>query len=51
MPMTSSIAIVEDDPLIIQFLCEVLGDEGYAVRVYSDGRSAVAAIIAQPCRS
>jgi DNA-binding response OmpR family regulator len=48
MPMTSSIAIVEDDPLITRFLSEVLGDEGYAVRVYSDGRSAVAAIITQP---
>jgi DNA-binding response OmpR family regulator len=43
-----TITIVEDDPLIIQFLSEVLSDEGYAVRVYSDGRSAMTAILAQP---
>jgi two-component system response regulator ChvI len=48
MPMTVTIAIVEDDPLISRYLSEVLNDEGYAVRVYSDGRSALAAIIAQP---
>jgi DNA-binding response OmpR family regulator len=43
-----TIAIVEDDRFISQFLSEVLSDEGYAVRVYSDGRSAVTAILAQP---
>jgi DNA-binding response OmpR family regulator len=42
------ITIVEDDPLIAQFLSEVLSDEGYAVRGYSDGRSAVTTILAQP---
>ena len=44
-----TITIVEDDPLIIQFLSEVLSDEGYAVRVYSDGRSAMTASV--PVRS
>jgi len=43
-----TIAIVEDDPLIAQFLSEVLGDEGYTVRAFPDGRSGLAAIIAQP---
>jgi two-component system response regulator MtrA len=43
-----AIVIVEDDPLISQFLSEVLSDEGYTVRVYPDGRSGLAAIIAQP---
>jgi len=43
-----TIAIVEDDPLIAQFLSEVLSDEGYTVRAYPDGRSGLAAIIAQP---
>jgi DNA-binding response OmpR family regulator len=48
MHTTSTITIVEDDPLIAQFLREVLSDEGYIVRVYPDGRSGLAAIIAQP---
>ena len=43
-----TIVIVEDDPLITQFLSEVLSDEGYTVRAYPDGRSGLAAIIAQP---
>lgn len=43
-----TIAIVEDDRLIAQFLSEVLSDEGYMVRAYHDGRSGLAAIIAQP---
>jgi DNA-binding response OmpR family regulator len=43
-----TIAIVEDDPLIAQFLSEVLSDEGHTVRAYRDGRSGLAAIIAQP---
>jgi DNA-binding response OmpR family regulator len=43
-----TIAIVEDDPLIAQFLSEVLGDEGYTVRAFPDGLSGLAAIIAQP---
>jgi DNA-binding response OmpR family regulator len=42
------IAIVEDDPLIAQFLSEVLSDEGHTVRAYRDGRSGLDAIIAQP---
>jgi DNA-binding response OmpR family regulator len=43
-----TIAIVEDDLLIAQFLSEVLSDEGYAVRLYPDGRSGLTAIIANP---
>ena len=43
-----TIAIVEDDLLIAQFLSEVLSDEGYTVRAYLDGRSGLAAIIAEP---
>lgn len=46
--MISTIAIVEDNPLIAQFLSEVLSDEGYAARVYGDGRSAVAGVVGQP---
>ena len=42
------IAIVEDDPLIAQFLSEVLSDEGHTVRAYRNGRSGLDAIIAQP---
>ncbi len=45
---TITIAIVEDDPLITQFLIEVLSDEGYTVHAYPDGRSGLAAIIEQP---
>jgi len=43
-----TITIVEDNPLAAEFLSEVLSEAGYAVRVYGDGRSAVAAIIEQP---
>ncbi len=43
-----TIAIVEDNPLVEEFLSAVLSDVGYAVRVYNDGRSVLAAIIAQP---
>jgi two-component system KDP operon response regulator KdpE len=46
--MTGTIVVVEDNPLIAQFLSEALTDEGYAVRMFDDGRSALAAIIAQP---
>jgi DNA-binding response OmpR family regulator len=42
------IAIAEDNPLIAQLLNEALSDEGYLVRIFGDGRSALAAIIAQP---
>jgi DNA-binding response OmpR family regulator len=48
MPEVTTIAIVEDNLLIAQILSEVLSDEAYAVRIYTDGRSAVAAILAQP---
>jgi len=44
----ATIAIVEDNPMIAQLLSEMLSEEGYAVRVYGDGRSAVTAILAQP---
>jgi CheY-like chemotaxis protein len=48
MDRTITIAIVEDNPLVVEFLSAVLSDAGYAVCVYSDGRSALTAIIAQP---
>jgi DNA-binding response OmpR family regulator len=48
MQMTTTIAIAEDNPLIAELLSETLSNEGYAVRVFGDGRSALAAIIAQP---
>lgn len=48
MPMTSTIVIVDDNALITQLLSEALSDEGYAVRVFGDGRSALEAILAQP---
>jgi len=51
MHTTRTIAIVEDDSLIAQFLREVLSDEGYTVRVYPDGRSGLAAISPQSHRS
>ena len=40
----ATIAIVEDNPLIAHFVSEALSEEGYAVRVFSDGRSALAGI-------
>jgi DNA-binding response OmpR family regulator len=43
-----TIAIVEDDRFISEFLSEVLSDAGYLVRAYPDGGSGLAAIIAQP---
>src|SRR4051812_42502384 len=43
-----TIAIVEDDRFISEFLTEVLSDAGYLVRAYPDGGSGLAAIIAQP---
>jgi two-component system response regulator ChvI len=43
-----TIAIVEDDLRIAQFLSEVLSDEGYTVRAYADGLSGLASIIANP---
>ncbi len=46
--MTITIVVVEDNPLIAQLLSESLGDEGYVVRIFGDGRSALAAITAQP---
>jgi DNA-binding response OmpR family regulator len=46
--MPTTIAIVEDNPLIAQFLSEALSDEGYAVRIYGDGRSAVAGLTMHP---
>jgi two-component system response regulator ChvI len=48
MQEVATIAIVEDNLLIAQVLSEMLSDEGYAVRIYRDGRSAVTALIAQP---
>jgi len=44
----ATIAIVEDNLAIAELLSEIFTDEGYTVRVYGDGRSAVAAILAQP---
>jgi DNA-binding response OmpR family regulator len=44
----ATIAIVEDNPLIAHFVSEALSEEGYAVRVFSDGRSALAGIMANP---
>jgi CheY-like chemotaxis protein len=46
--MTSTIVVVDDNPLITQLLSEALTDEGYIVRVFGDGHSALAAITAQP---
>jgi DNA-binding response OmpR family regulator len=46
--MTGTIVVVEDNPLIAQFLSEALDDEGYIVHIFGDGRSALAAIMAHP---
>jgi CheY-like chemotaxis protein len=46
--MTSTIVVVDDNPLITQLLSETLTEEGYTVRVFGDGRSALAAITAHP---
>jgi DNA-binding response OmpR family regulator len=43
-----TIAIVEDDRFISEFLNEVLSDAGYLVRAYPDGGSGLAGIITQP---
>ncbi|WP_433770208.1 response regulator [Pseudomonas putida] len=34
------ILVVEDDPLILEFLCEILQDEGYAVHSHSSADAA-----------
>ena len=46
--MTTTIVVVEDDPHIAMLLHELLTDAGYAVRVFHDGISALAAILARP---
>ena len=38
------ILVVEDDPAIQHLLGEILGDEGYEVRLASDGQSAIEAL-------
>jgi len=44
----ATIAVVEDNPLIAHFVSEALSEEGYVVRVFSDGRSALAGITTDP---
>lgn len=39
-PAGGLILVVEDDPLILEFLCEILQEEGYAVRSHSSADAA-----------
>jgi DNA-binding response OmpR family regulator len=47
--MTITSAIVEDNRLIAEFPTEALSDEGYAVRVFGDNRSAFGDYHTAPC--
>ena len=44
----SDILVVDDDPVIVEMLCEFLEFEGYAVRGAHDGLEALDAIRAHP---
>ncbi|AWY39835.1 response regulator [Pseudomonas putida] len=39
-PAGGLILVVEDDPLILEFLCEILQDEGYAVHSHTSADAA-----------
>jgi CheY-like chemotaxis protein len=48
--MRPSILVVDDDPDIRESIADVLGDEGYNVRVAANGREALAELQARaPC--
>ncbi|GAB4181050.1 MAG: hypothetical protein Fur005_43640 [Roseiflexaceae bacterium] len=54
MPTTGSahplerILIVDDEVAIAEFVAEILGDEGYQVRIWHDGASALVDILREP---
>jgi DNA-binding response OmpR family regulator len=43
-----SVLVVDDDPLIADFVCQTLAAEGYAVRSAPDGDAALDAIVGEP---
>lgn len=48
MLLGSDILVVDDEPLIIAFVQEILIEEGYSVRVARDGATAILSIQAAP---
>src|SRR4051812_37966449 len=44
----AEIVIIEDDPSIANFLCDLLGMEGYRVLAFPDGSTLAAVIAAAP---
>lgn len=46
--MATSILIVDDQPELAAMIAEVLGDAGYATRIATDGRQALAEVQASP---
>ena len=42
MAATNTILVVDDDPLIVQVISEILSDEGYRVRTAATGEAALA---------
>jgi len=45
---SKSVLIVEDDPALAALLAEVLGEDGYDVRIASDGARALEIVAVQP---
>ena len=46
--MGERVLVVDDDPGIVDFLTDLLCDEGYAVRTARDGQEALAAVAREP---
>jgi two-component system response regulator MprA len=46
--MCPTVLVVDDDPLVREFVCDLLETEGYAVRCAADGLDALRAVLASP---